>query len=61
MQGVIDIDEGTINLANVVYVGPVYGDPSLRRYEVWFTGRSKITINHDKYPREKLIAKWKVL
>ncbi len=65
---IIEVGCETINFSKIERVGPVYGDPLYRRYDVYFTSGNKTTIYVDckgnriaQMRREDFVRKWKFI
>lgn len=61
---IIDLLGDTVDLSKIVRVGPVGGDPTWKRYTIYFVGGDNMVIYEDRqgecFPREKLVELWRM-
>lgn len=62
---IVDILDMTMDFSKINRVGPIEGNPTWRRYTVYFSGGDAIDIYEDRYrecfPRAEFVKLWREL
>ena len=53
----IGASEEFFNTDHITHISKLQGDPSFKRYTIYFTGSDELVIFEKDHPREKLIDK----
>ena len=58
-KNLVEIEGYLVDIDNIVWISDIYGDPSIRRYEVRFKYKLTLEVPEGGFNRGKLIELWK--